>query len=362
MPLTRRRFLLAGGLLGAGPLLAAGQRAGYLSSASGLEGGHYLVGMDGDGRIRFRSPLPGRAHGISVRPGGCSCLLTARRPGRWLLELSLDDGSVLHRAQSAVGRHFYGHGSFDPSGRLFYASENDYDGERGVIGVYAADQNLRRVGEFHSHGIGPHEMCLMPDGRTLAVANGGILTHPDTGRSKLNLADMRPNLAYLDRRDGRLLEMVELPRELHQLSIRHLDVNRAGQVALAMQYQGPAGDAVPLVGLHRPGGSLQPVEIPERQRRRLRQYCGSVRFDCSGDWLAVSAPRGNRVLFFDVEGGYAGQTEVPDGCGISPSGRTGEFLLSGDRGDLRLFRPAQGVARELEGTDALRWDNHMQRV
>ncbi len=360
MGVSRRRFLIGSALLFAGPLVAGAPGSRYLSAATDDRGSHYLVGLDANGAIRFRTALPGRAHGISVRPGDRSCLLAARRPGRWLLELSLDDGSVLNRVQAAPGRHFYGHGVLDPAGGLFYASENDYDGERGVIGVY--DRRLARVGEFPSHGIGPHELRLMPDGRTLAVANGGILTHPDSGRSKLNLPDMRPNLAYLDREGGQLLDKVELPRELHQLSIRHLDVSPAGRVALAMQYQGPAADAVPLVALHQLGGDLELVRIPEQLRRRLHQYCGSVRYDLSGRWLAVSAPKANRVLFFDVGSGYAGQAEMADGCGIAPTGNIGEFLISGGNGDLGVFEPGQASGKASRREPGLHWDNHMTRV
>ena len=38
----------------------------------------------------------------------------------------------------------------------------------------------------------------MSDGRTIAVANGGIATHPDFDRVKLNLATMEPSLVRLD--------------------------------------------------------------------------------------------------------------------------------------------------------------------
>ena len=42
----------------------------------------------------------------------------------------------------------------------------------------------------------------MPDGRRLAVANGGIETDPTSGRAELNLATMQSNLAYVDVGDG----------------------------------------------------------------------------------------------------------------------------------------------------------------
>ena len=49
-----------------------------------------------------------------------------------------------------------------------------------------------------SGGIGPHEILRLPGARLLAIANGGIHTRPDTGREKLNLDTMRPNLTLMD--------------------------------------------------------------------------------------------------------------------------------------------------------------------
>lgn len=101
-----------------------------------------------------------------------------------------------------------------------------------MIGVYdaRAGRGYRRVGEFETGGKGPHEVLLMPGGETLCVANGGMKTHPDYGKSILNAATMRPSLAYLDRRGGRLLELRTLADEWRHLSIRHLAIDGGGQV------------------------------------------------------------------------------------------------------------------------------------
>src|SRR3546814_9184204 len=101
---------------------------------------------------------------------------------------------------------------------------------------------------------------------TLAVCNGGIRTHPDFPRAKLNLATMRPSLAYIDRHKGRLIAEARWPDDRHQLSIRHLDVATDGTVAFGMQYKGPKGDAMPLVAMHRGAGALVPLAMPEAGR------------------------------------------------------------------------------------------------
>ena len=231
------------------------------------------------------------------------------------------------------------------------------------LGVYDARDGFARLGEIPSHGIGPHEIALLPDGATLAVANGGIATHPDLPRVKRNLAAMAPSLCYVDRRDGTLLGACRLPPALHRLGIRHLAVGRGVVVAVAMQYEGPRGDLVPLVAVHRGGpgrGTLRPLPAPPAALRAMMQYCGGVAFDSSGRFIAASAPRGDLVTFWDAAG-WVSSAPVPDGSGVAPAGRPGEFIATGGRGGGFLIDARSGVARTI-GSGFLRkgrWDNHL---
>src|SRR3546814_15076240 len=92
------------------------------------------------------------------------------------------------------GRHFYGHAVFDRAERLLYTTENDYEAGRGVIGVWDADAGYARAGELDAHGIGPHDLALGPDGRSLVIANGGLLTHPASGPPHLTPSTLDPTL------------------------------------------------------------------------------------------------------------------------------------------------------------------------
>lgn len=362
-PDRRRRALLAGGLaalvtvvLPPGRVRAAAPATSYLGCHADGDGGHRVAAFDGAGRLLFSSPLPGRGHGIAVRPGGDECVVVARRPGRFLRVLDLADGRLRHGVDAPAGRHCQGHGVYGTDGRLLYVCENDYEAGRGVIGVYDATAGYRRVGELPSHGVGPHELRLLADGRTLAVANGGILTHPDYGRAKLNLDSMAPSLALVDVGDGRLLADHRLPRELHQLSIRHLDVRGDGTVAIAMQHQGAPSERVPLVGLARPGKGITLLEAPPEVTGRMRNYCGSVAFDVAGEHFAVSSPRGGLTTLWSAAGDYLGHVDLADGCGVAPSG-AGGFVLSSGGG--RVLRISDGRALADHRFAATRWDNHL---
>ena len=101
-------------------------------------------------------------------------------------------------------------------------------------------------------GSAPHDLRLLRDGRTLAVAIGGIRTHPATGREKLNLDTMAPALVLMDTADGRIVDRFDMPAALHRLSLRHLAVGRDGAIGAVMQDQAETGELRPLVAMARP--------------------------------------------------------------------------------------------------------------
>lgn len=327
------------------------------------DGSFAFAGFDAGGRLRFEVALPGRAHDAAVRPGAREVVVLARRPGRFALVVDSLDGRPLHELSSAEGRHFYGHGVFSPDGRWFYTGENDYDGQRGAIGVRDAGQGYRQVGEIPSHGLCPHQLAFLPDGRTLACANGGLLTHPARGRLNLNIETMQPSLCLVDAASGELRREARLAPELHKAGTRHLAVSPQGQIAVAMQYVGAPEDAVPLLALD-DGDGLVPLLPPEAVRRRQRQYAGAVAYDAGGRYVAVSHPRGGLITLWDgAEKRFLGSHRIADGCGLAPTARPGTFLVTAGNGELRLLDAASGEAEAFDLPDlaARAWDNHIAR-
>ena len=158
--------------------------------------------------------LPGRGHDIALRPGGGEWVAFARRAGRFGVAVSLRSEPPIWFA-SKPERHFFGHGTFSSDGRLLYATENDYERAAGMIGVRDATGGYKQIGEFPAYGMEPHDIALLADGRVMAIANGGIRTHPHRGADELNLAEMQPSLVYVDVATGDLLEEHRLAPELH---------------------------------------------------------------------------------------------------------------------------------------------------
>ncbi|WP_126978325.1 DUF1513 domain-containing protein [Frigidibacter oleivorans] len=351
---TRRGFLAT--LLAASTLprlgwADAGSPA-FLAAARDADGRFALYGVGADGTDRFRIGLPARGHAGAVHPTEPLAVAFARRPGTFAVVLNCVTGETLARLDSPAGRHFMGHGSFSPDGALLYTAENDFVTTRGKIGLWSRAEGWRRVGELESHGIGPHDVQFLPDGVTLAIANGGIETHPDRGREKLNLPTMQPSLAYLDLA-GRLLDRVDLPPAWHRNSIRHLAIGPDGTVAFAMQWEDVPETAPPLLGLHRRGAAPVFAEAGEVQHRLMKGYVGSVAISRDGSLIAVSCPRGGRVQVFDRQGALVQTVERADVCGLAPLG-AGFALTDGVGGLLRL---EDGQLTAL-GARARAWDNH----
>lgn len=353
---TRRGFLT--GLMAAAampsPSWAAAGSPAYLAAAREADGSYSLFGLDAAAEELFRIPLPARGHAAAAHPTRPEAVAFARRPGAFALAIDCTSGQVIRQLEAPQGRHFYGHGCYVAGGDILCTTENDIATGEGRISLWSRPDNYMRIGEFSAHGIGPHELRTMPDGDTLVIANGGIRTHPDSGRDKLNLDTMRPNLTYLSS-DGTLRDQVELPPEMHKNSIRHLDVRADGLVGFAMQWQDDPETAPPLLGLHRMGqGPAILAELPMTEQFAMNGYAGSVAFSGSGAEVAITSPRGGVVHVFGADGGFVRAWRRRDVCGIAPA-QTG-FMTTDGTGAIFALTD-QGAAPQASFARA--WDNHL---
>ena len=370
--LSRREFLSA--LLVSGTAIAAGglvrcsaQQVSPLLSVARDRSGQFTIRVFSDNRVQQAAlPIPERAHALSLHPVGRVAVCHDRRPGRRMYIINLENRALDRTLEAESGRHFFGHGVFSPDGDLLYTTENDYQNGQGVIGVYRT-KDWQRVNEFSSHGIGCHELKLHPDGETLIVANGGILTHPNQPRKKLNLDSMTPRLSYINRLNGELLEERSFSHQQgghHQLSIRHLDVAGDGTVVIGMQYQGDKTDIQPLVAVHRRGQDIQPMMAADDQWLELSQYIASV-VCLPGSSLAVTTtPRGNRVVFWDTTTRtQLASFPVTDVAGATARG-SNRVVVSNGSGELITYVVNGEKVKEasrLHYPDTS-WDNHMVSV
>ncbi len=350
---SRRQFLIgamAASVVPGHSWADLGQTA-YLNAARLPDQSYALLGLTIDGGEAFRVALPARGHAAAAHPERAEAVAFARRPGTYALVIDCADGSVLARMQSPKGRHFYGHGVYSRDGTRLYTPENDYETGRGVISVWDVEDGYNRLAEFGSGGVGPHDILRHSDLNVFVVANGGIKTHPESGRTKLNISTMRPNLSYFSG-NGELLEQVELPQEWHRNSIRHLAIRDDGLVAFAMQWQGDVADAPALLGLHRRGEEVRFAEADLGAHTALTGYAGSVSFSGDGAGVAISSPVGGRVQIFDANSAAPlDWIEMPDVCGLARA--VGGFVATTGRGRVTLLGRNTAAAHDMA------FDNHL---
>lgn len=362
MKLTRRTF--AGSVLalaGAGTamMFRSHELQGTLFSAfEDARADQYVGGVSLRDRRVFGARVPMRAHGCAVDPTDPQrVLFFARRPGTVAFELRRDSMRVLTAFETGVGRHLAGHGVFSAAGDLVFTPEHDYENVRGILTVRDA-RSFRIVQEIDTRGIDPHEIAWLPDGRTLLVANGGILTHPRSFRRKLNVPTMDPSLCAIDARNGECLEQWRLPD--HLLSIRHLAMAGDGTVIAGLQYEGDRAAAPGILALHRPGSALRLLTAPASELRQFNGYVSSVAISEVHDLIAAACPYGSGVACWSLrDERYLGFVAANEPYGLS-SLADGSIIASQRDGaafDLDETRLRSQFLR-LKGEMPIRWDDH----
>lgn len=357
----RRQFMATGigAVLAMLPwrLHAASPAAGTLRllSPARFKGEYVLAHTDGQDTMEADAPLPFRGHGLVLDPRDHNrALIMARRPGTEAILVDLPSGKIIHAWRSEEDRHFYGHACFSADGKTVFTTENDIDTGDGVISVRDAS-DFRVLDEYPSYGIGPHELLMMPDGRTLVVANGGIKTFPETGRVKLNRGKIVSSLAYIDSRSGKLLASFPVP--LPHLSLRHLAIAPDGQVAGAMQYEGEEASGQPLLLFHRGEASLKIADAPQPAWNRMANYAASIAYDRQNQCFAITCPKGDTIAVWKADRRYRGKIAFAKASGVTFV--DGKGYASNELGQIYQFDAPALKAKLYADKTGLEWDNHL---
>ena len=329
----------------------------YLSAVDNEDGAHLIAGIDSAGKTRFQLPVSDRCHGGCAHPGQQQAVVFARRPGRHFYVIDTASGKMHKTVEAGPEYHFYGHGVFSTDGRYLYVTVNHFTSGDGFIRVYDAGNDYQVVDNFAVDGIGPHELRLHPDGDTLIIALGGIKTHPDYDRIKLNLDTMKPALLLMDRHSGRINQRYTPSH--HQLSCRHLDVSPEGVVIAGYQYQGPEWETPPLTPrLDTRNGEFSEIALPSDLQASLNNYTASIAISPNAPHAAITAPRGHRVVLINyMTGALIRTAEVHDVAGALPDDQDG-FIVSSGQGGVFHVTPQSDAISAL-GHYRFHWDNHL---
>lgn len=350
--LSRRQWLVAAAAMGVAPAWAA-PRATRLIAAWQTSDEHRIgvIAVEGARWSVQRSlAVPTRAHGLMVEAGG-SVLAAARRPGDWLLRWHPGSGQTQwHWIED--DRRFNGHAVASPGGEVLWTTETDLDNAQGRVALRDV-KTLDKRDEWATHGMDPHELIVLPQrvgdipAGSLLVANGGIPTLPETGRSKRELDRMDASLVALDPRDGARLGQWRLDDPW--LSVRHLAWDPVSRrVGIALQAEHPDGEAkknAPVFAVWN-GTRLQAAT----GQPPVQGYGGDI---CAlpGGGFVVSCPRADALALFDADARWLRNVAHREA-----------YALAADRGHW-WASGAQGVWCAPEGIEArastrLQIDNH----
>lgn len=304
--------------------------------------------------------LPARGHDLAWHPSGDgSAVVAARRPGRFLMRWQVASGRPLaefdvYDADEDI--RLEGHLAFSRDSRLLFATESELIDGQGRVGVYDA-HTLQRLASWPTGGIGPHAVQQLADGR-IAVANGGILTLPETGRLKRNLDSMDPSLALLDPADGRLLARYRLPDPW--MSVRHIAQAADGRIAVSLQSE--AADAAspdyarPLFARVDGDALRYGATTPE-----VLAACGGYAGDivavehAAGPVFAVSCSVAGTLALWRADGAFVGHLPTPGVCALTVAG--GGLVATGAGGDLWQVAAASAQPRG-HWPHSFAFDNH----
>lgn len=314
---------------------------------------------------RWATALPDRAHQLlpltATRTGQApEALVVARRPGEYLARVDTRSGRLLHLHPMEPDRYLGGHAVQSPDGAFIFTTESDGDTGQGLIAQRHAG-SLETIREFPSGGIGPHALMWEPGGQ-LIVANGGILTLPETGRRKRNLPQMASNLTRLDSTSGRIVAQFALDDPY--LSLRHLALAPDGTLAVALQAEHPnpalrqAAPALALLGPH--GLHTVPWPADGSAPDGWQGYAGDVCWAAGTFW--VSATYAGQVMGWSTTGEWRSMLPLAGAGALLPAGNGADgFMAGGSREALSAPTSASvaGSASPYKRYSLAKgWDNH----
>lgn len=353
MPTRRDALVLLSGLIAQPWAKATGNLHETRMVASWTREGRQEVGFlalyrSESVEVVRRLELPTRAHGLSAGPDG-TVLVAARRPGDWLLKWHPASGaSTWHWIDD--DRQLNGHLMRLDDANQVLTTETDRSSGEGMIGLRRTD-TLQKIGEWPSHGMDPHAMLLLPaqlgdiPAGALMVANGGIPTQSETGRSHRQLDRMDPSLIAMDPRSGRVFDQWRLPDS--RLSVRHLafdPVTRRVGVALQAEHDDNGSRmAAPILATW-DGHQFSAVASSGHSHGYGGDICARP-----GGGFVVSATRAHQVVATKPGSALVDRLALPDACALAMA--RGQWWAAG-------ADHARSDGHSRMGLAGLRLDNH----
>lgn len=176
--------------------------------------------------------VPDEVHLATFFPNNKYILVCSRKPNASLLKYDLN-GNMLAELKPLANQHFEGHGIFSLDEKYIYTTASDFEVGKGKL-LKLNSHDLSLVEQFDTQGIGPHELVWQSE-KHIAIANTGVLTHPDSGREILNKDNIQSNIVLFNSQTHSIDHSWQVPQL--GLSARHLDRMDNGSLVIGCQYK-----------------------------------------------------------------------------------------------------------------------------
>lgn len=236
--------------------------------------------------------VPDEVHLATLYPDGKSIMVCSRKPSASLLKYSLE-GELIAELKPQLNQHFEGHGIFSHDEKLIYVTASDFqqtaaEKQGRILTLNSSDLSL--VDDHSSGGIGPHELVWQSN-YLIAIANTGVITHPDSGRKILNIDNIQSNVALYDTADNNIIYNWKVPQL--GLSARHLDRMQSGTLIIGCQYK-KQDKRPPCIAIAEINKSLSFADTNNEEFHwKMQGYTGSIKAIPYSNKALITNPRGH---------------------------------------------------------------------
>jgi len=308
--------------------------------------------------------VPDEVHLATLFPDQKSILVNSRKPGASLLKYSLK-GELLAELKPLKNQHFEGHTIFSSDEKYLYATASDYQQGKGKL-LKLNSHDLSLVEVYDSAGIGPHELVWKTN-NLIAIANTGVLTHPDSGRDILNIDNIQSNIVLFNTISASIEHEWKVP--LPGLSARHLDRMDNGDLVIGCQYkkqdQRPA-----CIAFAKKGHDLVFADKEnENVHWDMQGYTASIKSIPNTNRALISNPRGHLLTQWKnntpikTNGKLTNQLiktesiQFNKGLKVSKDGQ--HAWISKGPGELLLLKTASNKINKIKLKENIWWANHL---
>lgn len=307
--------------------------------------------------------VPYEVHLATLFPDKKNILVCSRKPNSSLLKFDVN-GNIVAELKPLKNQHFEGHGIFSLDEQYIFVTASDYAKGQGRL-LKLNSQDLSLVEDFESGGIGPHELIWQSDS-TIAIANTGVKTHPDTGRKILNLSSIQSSIVLFDIQTKEIVHHWQIPKP--GLCARHLDRMDNGDLVIGCQYKKKDQRPPCIAFANMEKGLVFAEPHNENLHWNMKGYTASIKAIPASNRAIITNPQGHLLTQWQTDGTRELKSRLTDQAniefnkGLKISRDAKKAWLSVGAGELKSINLGKATASNDTSSRIKKniwWGNHL---